>query len=126
MPTVFRGATGAVDSYLGNITVRGDALFIGNIAGVYGGSIVLAGTSSSNITSATFTANDAKLGGAIALTSTDNNDRTYDKCVFADNTAEDGGAIYMYGGSGSEFVTDSVFRDNYASKLGAYMCLMQR
>lgn len=65
-----------------------------------------------------FTANDAQLGGAIALTSFDSSDRTYDKCVFADNTAEDGGAIYMYGVSGSEFVTGSVFRDNYARKLG--------
>lgn len=57
------------------------------------------------------------LGGAIALQYPSYNDRVFDKCVFADNTAINGGAVYLYGDSGGrDVITDSVFRGNYASK----------
>ncbi|CAM9476657.1 unnamed protein product [Laminaria digitata] len=98
------------------MTIRGGTLFTGNFASVRGGAIVIERTSKSNITSVTCTANKAVLGGAIALRYPSDNDRVYDKCVFADNTAINGGAVYLYGDSGHDVITDSVFRGNYASK----------
>lgn len=107
-----------MDSYLGSTTIRGGTLFTGNVASIRGGAIVLAATVKSSITSVTCTANKAELGGAIAITSPGSfNERVYDKCVFADNTATDGGAMYMYSYPGSDVITDSAFRGNYASEI---------
>ena len=68
----------------------------------------------------TFASNTAKTGGAISLESTNDDRRVYDNCIFKDNTATDGGAVYFYGGAGVDYVTNSVFFDNYASKSPAY------
>ena len=106
-----------MDSYLGNTTIRGGTRFTGNVASISGGAIDLAAAVKSSITSVTCTANKAELGGAIAITSPSLNERVYDKCVFADNTATDGGAMYMYSYPGSDVITDSAFRGNYASEI---------
>ncbi|CAM9807636.1 unnamed protein product [Laminaria digitata] len=98
------------------MTIRGGTLFTGNFVSVRGGAMVIQSTSKSNITNVTCTANKAEVGGAIALQYPSDNDRVYDKCVFADNIAINGGAVYLYGDLGRDVITDSVFRGNNASK----------
>lgn len=98
------------------MVIRGNSLFTANSAWKRGGAIVIAATLKSVITGATYTSNTAPIGGAITLWAPNPNERVYDNCIFIGNTAADGGAMYLYGVSGLDVVTGSVFRDNYASK----------
>lgn len=107
---------GAIDSNIGNTVIRGNTLFTANSARKRGGAIIFASTMKSVITNATCTSNTAPLGGAITSWAPNPVDRVYDNCIFIGNTAVDGGAIYLYGASGQDIITGSVFRDNYASK----------
>ncbi|CAM9631089.1 unnamed protein product, partial [Laminaria digitata] len=68
-----------------------------------------------NMSGLSFTLNTAELGGAISLGAPERNNRVYDNCTFSDNRASDGGAMYLFGGSGVDVVTASVFRHNHAS-----------
>lgn len=98
------------------MVIKGNTLFTGNSAEKRGGAIVISQSAQSVITNAIFTSNTAPIGGAIALWSPFPNERTYDDCVFIGNTAADGGAMYLYGDSGRDIITGSVFRENYASE----------
>lgn len=98
------------------MVIKRNTLFAANSAEARGGAIVISQSIKSSITNASFTSNTAPIGGAIALWSPFSNERTYDDCVFIGNTAADGGAMYLYGDSGRDIITGSVFRENYASK----------
>lgn len=111
-----RCAAGGIFLEGANISISGGTLFTDNIAEADGGGISMTGPIMVNVSEAKFASNTAELGGAISLGSPDGNSRTYDKCSFNDNKGSDGGALYLFGGSGVDAVTDSVFRDNHASK----------
>lgn len=114
----FRRPTGGLYSEEGSLVIGsiGTAWFTGNAAKAGGGAISISGPTDVSIANATFASNTAKFGGAISLDSPTDNRRVYENCVFHDNIATDGGAVHFYGDAGLDYVADSVFRDNYASK----------
>lgn len=68
------------------------------------------------VTGATFTRNEASFGGAVALASSVEKQRNFVGCMFQENRADDGGALYFYSSAGQEAVYNSVFRENHAGK----------
>ena len=110
--------TGGIESFGGSliISVKGTAKFAGNNAKAGGGAIMMMAPLEVKLANVTFASNTAKSGGAISLESTNYGQRVYDNCIFKDNVATDGGAVYFFGGAGDDYVTNSVFCNNYASK----------
>lgn len=70
-----------------------------------------------NVSGATFAYNIASFGGAIALNSGVDMPRTFQGCIFEDNQASDGGALYFYTSAGLERIEESTFRRNYAREI---------
>lgn len=118
-----RRMTGGIESNAGSliISVTGTAWFTRNNAIAAGGAISLTAPVEVKISNVIFAANTAKNGGAISVDSTTHNDRrVYENCMFEDNMATDGGAVYLFGGAGLDYVTSSIFRNNFASKSPTY------
>ena len=61
--------------------------------------------------------NKASLGGAVYISSVDDEQTLFTGCVFESNAAADGGAVYLYTGPGVDIFTASVFRNNFAGEL---------
>lgn len=66
------------------------------------------------VSHATFTANRAELGGAAFVSGAVGRNSKFISCVFEGNSAEDGGAVYLYTNEGSDVFNTSVFRGNMA------------
>lgn len=64
-----------------------------------------------------FKSNKASLGGAVYIVAVDDKKTSFSDCVLEDNTAADGGAVYLNTGPGVDVFTASVFRNNVAGKL---------
>lgn len=107
---------GGVYAANGNLTFKGNTRFARNVAEFDGGAIAMVAPDQVNMSGSTFVSNEARLGGALSLTSLIHKQRIYHNCTFVNNTAIDGGAMYLYGDAGVDSVTGSLFRDNYASK----------
>ena len=61
--------------------------------------------------------NKASLGGAVYIAAVDDKQTVFRECVFENNAAADGGAVYLYTGPGVDIFTASVFRNNFAGEL---------
>ena len=107
---------GGVYTTEGNLTFKDNIRFTRNVAEFDGGAIAMIAPDEVNMTGSTFTSNTARLGGAVSLTSLIHNQRTFQNCMFVNNSATDGGAMYLYGDAGVDVVAESLFHDNYASK----------
>lgn len=88
--------------------------FIGNSALALGGAMELDEPKLLQVSGATFDSNSAPLGGAVYVVSVYDRQTNFDNCVFEGNEAEDGGAFYLYTGSGVDIFTASIFRGNFA------------
>lgn len=66
------------------------------------------------ISDALFKSNIGSLGGAAYIAAVDHNQTVFSACVFEGNEAEDGGALYLYTGSGLDIINSSAFTNNYA------------
>ncbi|CAM9517492.1 unnamed protein product, partial [Laminaria digitata] len=93
-----------------------DIRFIGNAAVGLGGAMHIENTHQLECTGVTFELNSAQLGGAIYVVSTGVTLTQFNACVFEQNEAPEGGAMYLATGSGVDKFTSSVFRGNFASK----------
>lgn len=102
-----------VDSKLGHI---GSVSFIENEATEKGGAIYLSGNVGVQARHATYSSNNAGLGGAIFVVLAEDQRTEFTTCLFEGNQATDGGAVYLYTGTGVDIFTDCVFRDNFASE----------
>lgn len=63
---------------------------------------------------ARFLLNNAEVGGGVFLTLVVGQSTNFDKCLFEGNEAKDGGAVYLYTGTGVDVFTECFFRDNFA------------
>lgn len=61
-----------------------------------------------------FRSNGASLGGAVYISNAGDRHTLFSECVLEGNTAEDGGAVYLYTGPGVDSFNASVFRNNFA------------
>ena len=65
-----------------------------------------------------FMSNKASLGGAVYVAAIEDEKQTiFSECVFERNEAADGGALYLYTGSGADIFNSSIFRKNFAGEL---------
>lgn len=95
--------------------------FVGNRA-VEGGAIYAERLDQLSVSDATFTANTARLGGAVYIAGVNEHVTAFTSCIFEVNSAEDGGALYLYTNIGIDMITSSVFRGNVARKW-SMLCL---
>ena len=108
--------TGAIyASASSNIILSEDMSFIGNTASAGGGALSISAPAALHVHGTKFKGNHAQFGGAIAMTSTEDEERTFDACTFDSNTATtDGGAMYFYTSAGQESIHTSWFQINFA------------
>lgn len=111
---------GGVYSTGSELSIGEGALFSNNNATARGGAIHATNPKSLNLKGVTFRSNSAEYGGAILVVSTTESSRTFQGCIFDNNMATDGGALYFYTSVGMEEIEDSVFTRNYASKILGY------
>lgn len=101
------------------VAFPGNLSFVNISAGTGGGALSIGDPGELMIVGATFTQNRANVGGAVSVTAVQNREREYRACLFEGNKATaDGGATYFVTGGGSDNVTASVFRGNYAGEIG--------
>lgn len=94
----------------------GGVAFIENVATKGGGAIYLGGNILMQAGHATYRSNTAEFGGAIYVALAVDKLTEFSTCLFEGNQATDGGAVYLYTGTGLDIFTDCVFRDNFASE----------
>lgn len=100
------------------VALKGNMSFVDNCAGIGGGAMSLGDPGELTIVGVNFTRNKANVGGAVSVTAVQNREREYIACRFESNKATaDGGAIYFITGGGSDNVTSSVFRGNFAGEI---------
>ncbi|MEP5374326.1 MAG: hypothetical protein ABJQ14_00805, partial [Hyphomicrobiales bacterium] len=87
---------------------------IGNTASGLGGAIQINEHGELNITGVTFESNEATVGGAIQITSTQDTESEFRSCFFHGNRAGDGGAMNLFTGTGVDGIFASTFRNNFA------------
>ena len=110
--SIDQGHGGAIEWYAGNGTIR-NSTFIENNA--YQGGAIFVGDESKKIEifNSTFSRNNAyENGGAINV---EGSNVTVNLTTFTDNTALEGGAIYVGGSGESNYVHSSVFEGNNAT-----------
>ena len=64
-----------------------------------------------------FKSNEGSLGGAAYIVAAEDKQTIFSECVFENNEAGDGGAVYLNTGPGVDIFTASVFRNNFAGEL---------
>ncbi|CAN0450956.1 unnamed protein product, partial [Scytosiphon promiscuus] len=94
--------------------------FIDNSASGLGGAMLFQSPDLLQVSGATFRSNEAVLGGAVYLTAVEDKQTAFSACDFEGNLADDGGAFYLYTGPGVDVFTESVFKNNFASKSASY------
>ena len=100
---------------MSNITIFEDVSFIGNKASAGGGALSITAPAALHVHGTKFERNHAQFGGAIAMTSTKDGEKTFGACTFDFNNATtDGGAMYLYTSAGQESIHASLFRNNFA------------
>lgn len=100
------------------VALDGNLSFVNNSAGAGGGALSLGDPGELTLVGAKFTRNKANVGGAVSVTAVQNREREYIACSFEHNKATaDGGAIYFVTGGGSDNISSSVFRGNYAGEI---------
>lgn len=98
--------------------------FADNTAGNVGGAISMERLDKLDISDVTFMANEAELGGAAYIAGADENENHFSYCVFEGNSAEDGGALYLYTNNGVDMFNASIFRGNFARM--SYIFVLER
>lgn len=91
-------------------------LFFHNDA-VKGGAMAVFSPESLDMSGVTFRSNFAEYGGAVLAVSTVNSSKEFQGCVFEDNTATDGGALFFYTSAGTDNIVNCVFTGNFASEI---------
>lgn len=91
--------------------------FVNNSAGGLGGAILFQQCDQIQVTGVWFVSNNASLGGAVYIVAVDDKQTLFSDCVLEDNSASDGGAVYLSTGPGVDIFDTSVFRNNLAGML---------
>lgn len=113
---LFAGAVYSLEDDI--VALEGNMSFVDNFSGIGGGAMSLGDPGELTIVGVNFTRNKANVGGAVSVTAVQNREREYIACRFENNKATaDGGAIYFVTGGGSDNVTSSVFRGNFAGEI---------
>ena len=69
-----------------------------------------------NVSGTMFKSNRASLGGAVYIVSDTDNQHIFRDCGFEENTAADGGAVYLNTGLAVDIFISSAFRHNSAGE----------
>lgn len=72
-----------------------------------------------NVSGSLFSAHEASIGGAVFSTNIRGEEMVIDACVFEENKAIDGGALYLNSFGETDTVTASFFRGNVAGESSA-------
>lgn len=72
-----------------------------------------------NVSGSLFSANEASIGGAVFSSDTREDEMVFGACVFEENRATDGGALYLNAFGDVDIVTASYFRGNVAGESSA-------
>lgn len=91
--------------------------FIDNTAIEFGGAMRLFGSNTVQVSGVSFIANSAELGGAVYIALMNEKYTEFTASNFDGNRAADGGAVYLYTGTGVDVFSSSGFRGNIAREL---------
>ena len=109
----FPGAIYATE--LSSIPFVEDVSLTENTASEGRGGLYIIAPTALHVHGAKFEHNHAQFGGAIAMKSTGDGEKTFNACTFDSNTAAaDGGAMHLYTSAGQERIHTSWFQNNFA------------
>lgn len=115
--SIWRVSGGFYSTDSDTVNISGKVSFVENFAFTDGGAISINVGGDVFVEGATFILNEAAAGGASSIVATDQDiflDIYFRWCTFDNNTATEGGALYLFNSAQSVEVHESVFRNNTA------------